>query len=116
MSGRGVERGVWDLGRVLTLQVLDDSSETVAMGSDEHPLALFDLRDDLLVPEGQSASNGVLQALTRRQLVLSQVGVAPVLWHRAQKKTRIQNLNQNNEQGSNNQPKQSLNFSNPQIP
>lgn len=68
-----------DLGR-LTLQVLDDAPETVAVGGDEHPLALFDLRDDLVVPEGQSAGDRVLQALARRELVLRQVGIATVLW------------------------------------
>lgn len=49
------------------------------MGGDEHPLALFDLRDDLVVPEGQSAGDRVLQALARWQLVLRQVGIATVL-------------------------------------
>lgn len=64
---------------LLTLQVLDDAPETVAVGGDEHSLALFDLRGDLIVPEGQSAGDRVLQALARRQLVLSQVGIATVL-------------------------------------
>ena len=45
---------------VLTLQVFDDPPETIAVGGNEHPLAIFDLGDDLLVPEGQSASDGVL--------------------------------------------------------
>lgn len=67
------------LRRSLTLQVFDDSSQAVAVGSDENPLPLLDLRNDFLVPEGQSSSDSVLQALTRGQLVLRQVAVATVL-------------------------------------
>lgn len=43
-----------------TLQVLDNSPQAVSMGSDEHSLSLFDLRGNLLIPEGQSSRNGIL--------------------------------------------------------
>lgn len=57
-------------GMVRTFQVLDNAPETVAVGSDQDPLALLDLRDDLLIPEGQGAGDRVLQAFARGQLVL----------------------------------------------
>ena len=63
----------------LTLKVLDDASETVAMGSNQHPLSFFDLRNDLFVPERQSPGDGVLETLTAGKLVLCQVGVTAVL-------------------------------------
>lgn len=63
----------------LTLKMLDDAPETVAMGSNQHPLSLFDLWNDLFVPEGQSPGNGVLETLTAGKLVLCQVGITPVL-------------------------------------
>lgn len=63
----------------LTLQVLDNPPQTVSMGSDEHPLSLFDLRGDLLVPEGQRPRDGVLQAFAGWKLVLSQVCIAAIL-------------------------------------
>lgn len=63
----------------LTLQVLDDAPETVAMGSNQHPLSLFDLWNDLFVPEGQCPGDGVLETLTAGKLFLGQVGVTPVL-------------------------------------
>lgn len=62
-----------------TLQVLNNPPQTVSMGSDEHPLSLFDLRGDLLVPEGQRPCDGVFKALAGRKLVLSQVCIATVL-------------------------------------
>lgn len=80
------------LRRSLTLQVFDDSSQAVAMGSDENPLPLLDLRNDFLVPEGQSSSDSVLQALTRGQLVLRQVAVTTVL-----QRHDIQRLNMREE-------------------
>lgn len=46
--------------RYLTLEMLDDASETVAMGSNQHPLSLFDLRDNLLIPVRQSPGDSVL--------------------------------------------------------
>ena len=49
------------------------------MGGDQNPLALLDLGDDLFVPEGQSASDGVLEALTGGELVLRQITVATIL-------------------------------------
>ena len=49
------------------------------MGGDQNPLALLDLGDDLVVPEGQSAGDGVLEALTGGELVLRQVTVATIL-------------------------------------
>ncbi len=69
----------------LTLEVLDNAPETVAMGSDQHPLSLFDLRNDLFVPEGQCSGDGVLETLTAGKLVLRQVGITPVL----QRKRRL---------------------------
>lgn len=62
-----------------TFQVLDNTPEAVAMGSNQHPLALLDLRDNFFIPEWKSTSNSVLQAFTRRKLVLSQVSITPVL-------------------------------------
>lgn len=59
--------------------MLHDASKAVAVGSDQHPLSLFDLRNNLLIPEGQRSSDGVLQTLTAGELVLSQVGIAAVL-------------------------------------
>lgn len=44
--------------------MLDDAPETVAMGGDQHPFPLFDLWDDLLLPEGQRSGDGILQTLT----------------------------------------------------
>lgn len=63
----------------LTLKVLHDASQAVAVGSNQHPLSLFDLRNNLLIPEGQRSGDGVLQALTAGELVLSQVSIAAVL-------------------------------------
>jgi len=63
----------------LTLEMLDDAPETVAVGSDQHPLSLFDLWNDLFVPEGQSPGDGVLEALATGKLVLRQVGITAVL-------------------------------------
>lgn len=64
---------------LLTLQVLDNATETVAMGSNQHPLSFFDLWHDLLVPERKCPSNGVLKTLTARELVLCQVSITSVL-------------------------------------
>lgn len=44
--------------------MLDYTPQAVAMGSNQHSLALFNLRDDLFVPEWKCTSNSVLQALT----------------------------------------------------
>lgn len=63
----------------LTLEMLHNASQAVAVGSDQHPLSLFDLRNNLLIPEGQCSSDGVLQTLTAGELVLSQVSIAAVL-------------------------------------
>lgn len=54
----------------LTLKMLDNATETVAMGSNQHPLSVFDLWNNLIVPEGQCSSNGVLQALTGWKLIV----------------------------------------------
>lgn len=62
-----------------TLQVLNNPPQAVSMGSDEHPLSLFDLRGDLLVPVGQRPCDGVLKALAGRKLVLGQVCIATIL-------------------------------------
>lgn len=59
--------------------MLHDASETVAVGSNQHPLSLFDLGNDLLIPEGQRPGDGVLQTLTAGELVLGQVSVTAVL-------------------------------------
>lgn len=63
----------------LTLKMLDDASETVAVSSDQHPLSLFDLWDNLFVPVRQSPGDGVLKTLTGGKLVLRQVGITSVL-------------------------------------
>lgn len=65
--------------RCLTLKMLHDASETVPVGSNQHPLSLFDLGNDLLIPEGQCPGDGVFQTLTAGELVLGQVGVTAVL-------------------------------------
>lgn len=65
--------------RSLTFEMLHDASQAVAVSSDQHPLPLFDLRNNLLVPEGQRSGDGVFQTLAAGELVLSQVSVAPVL-------------------------------------
>lgn len=57
---------IWGYRMQRTFQVLDNTPQAVAMGSNQHPLALLDLRDDLFIPEWKSTSNSVLQALTRR--------------------------------------------------
>lgn len=62
-----------------TLQVLNDPPQTVSMGCDEHPLSLFDLRGDLLVPVWQRPCDGVLKALAGRKLVVCQVCIATIL-------------------------------------
>lgn len=61
----------------LTVQVLDDATETVAVGSDDDVLPGLDFRGDDLVPEGQGAGDGVLQGLAGGQLTWLQVLVAP---------------------------------------
>lgn len=65
-----------------TFQVLDNPTQAIAMSSNKDSLSLFDLWDNFLVPERQSPSDGVLQALACRQLVLCQVSVATVLGER----------------------------------
>ncbi len=59
--------------------MLDDAPQTVAMGSNQHPLSLHDLWNDLIVPEGQRSGDGVLETLTAGKLVLGQVSITPVL-------------------------------------
>lgn len=49
------------------------------MGCNKDSLALLDLWDNFLIPEGQGPGNGVLQALTCGQLVLCQVSIATIL-------------------------------------
>lgn len=63
----------------LTFQVLDDAPQTVPVGCDEHPLASLDLGDDLIIPEGQSPGDGVLEALMRGQLPRLQACIATCL-------------------------------------
>lgn len=60
--------------------MLHNTPQAVAMGSNQHPLALFDLRNNLVIPERQGTGNGVLQALAGGQLVLAQVCITAVLW------------------------------------
>ena len=63
--------------------MLDDATETVAVGSDDHVLAGLDLGGDDVVPVGQGAGDGVLQGLTGGQLAGLQPLVAPGLgWAR----------------------------------
>lgn len=59
--------------------MLHDTPETVAMGSNQHPLSIQDLWNDLIVPEGQCPGDGVLETLTGGELVLGQVSITPVL-------------------------------------
>ena len=46
--------------------MLDDPPKAAAMGRNQDSLPLFDLGDNLFIPEGQCSGNGVLQALTLR--------------------------------------------------
>lgn len=59
--------------------MLNDATETIAMGSNEHSLAFLNLWNNFLIPEGQSPSNGIFQALTGRQLIFSEVSIAAIL-------------------------------------
>lgn len=59
--------------------MLNNPPQTVSMGGNEHPLSLFDLRGNLLIPVWQRPCDGVLQALAGRKLVLSQVCIATIL-------------------------------------
>lgn len=52
--------------RILTLKVFDNAPQTVAMSSNQHPFAIFDLWDNLFIPEWQCPCNCVLKALTGR--------------------------------------------------
>lgn len=61
----------------LTIQVLDNATETVAVGSDNDVLSRLDFRADDFVPEGQGAGDGVFQGLAGGQLTWLQVLVAP---------------------------------------
>lgn len=63
----------------LTFEMLDNAPETVTMSSNQHPFSIFDLGDNLFIPEGQSPGDGVLETLTAGELVLRQVGITPVL-------------------------------------
>lgn len=63
----------------LTLQMLHDASETVTMGSNQHPLSLLDLWNNLFIPERQCPSDGILEALTAGELVLGQVAITAIL-------------------------------------
>lgn len=49
------------------------------MGSNQHPLAIFNLWNNLFVPVGQRPGNGVLEALTGWKLIVCQVGITSVL-------------------------------------
>lgn len=57
--------------------MLDDATETVAVGSNDDVLSGLDFRDNDFVPERQGAGNGVLQRLTGGELTWLQVLVAP---------------------------------------
>lgn len=61
----------------LTLQVLDDAAEAVPVGGDDDVLSRLDYWGDDVIPERQSACNGVLQRLTRGELAGFEVFVAP---------------------------------------
>lgn len=61
----------------LTIQVLDDATETVAVGSNDDVLPGLDFRGDDFVPERQGAGDGVLQRLAGGELTWLQVLVAP---------------------------------------
>lgn len=63
-----------------TLEVLYDPPQTVSMCSNEHPLSFFDFWGNLLIPVWQRPCNGVFKALAGRELVLSQVCIATILW------------------------------------
>lgn len=67
----------------LTLEMLDNAPETVAMGSNQHPFSLFDLWNDFVVPERQRPGDGVLETLTGWKLVIREVSITPVLEQKA---------------------------------
>lgn len=46
---------------MLTLQVLDDATEAVAVGSNDNILSRLDFWGDDVVPEGQGTGDGVFQ-------------------------------------------------------
>ena len=60
------------------IQVLDQSAQAVAVRRDEHSLARPDNGRNRLVPIGQHARHGILQALGARQLLRRQVRIARV--------------------------------------
>lgn len=57
--------------------MLDDATETVAVGSDNDILSSLDFWGNDFIPEGQRAGDGVLQRLAGWQLTWLQVLVAP---------------------------------------
>lgn len=59
--------------------MLDNAPETVAMGSNQHPLSLLDLWNYLFIPERKCPGNSVLKTLAAGELVLCQVTIPPVL-------------------------------------
>lgn len=67
---------------MLTLKVLDNATETVAMGSNQHPLPFFDLWSYFIIPKRKSPSNGVFQTLTTWKLVFCQISITSVLQQR----------------------------------
>jgi hypothetical protein len=58
--------------------VLDERSQAIAMGGDEHALAAAKGGGDLGLPVGQEAGDGVFQALGLRHLFGPERGVAPI--------------------------------------
>lgn len=59
--------------------MLNNPPQTVSMGGNEHPLSLFYLWGNLLVPVWQCPCDGVFETLAGRKLVLSQVCIAAIL-------------------------------------
>lgn len=59
--------------------MLHNAAQAVSMGGNKYSLASLNLGCYLIVPEGQGPGNGVLEALTGRQLPRLQVCITPVL-------------------------------------
>ena len=72
-----------DVGVGNAVQVLDEGTDGVAMGGDQHALAGQDGRGNGVVPERQHPRNGVLEAFGQGNVFGGQAGIADVAALRA---------------------------------
>lgn len=63
----------------LTLEMLDDAPQAVAMSGDKDPFSFLDLGNNFLVPERKCPGNGVLETFAAGKLIPRQVTITPVL-------------------------------------